>query len=303
MTPDASAMADAGTNERRPGLPEESTKIFSALSRLTAEHVSRAAGLVRTGRVYDLGQELSERVPQGAPGAFTPFSFTWRTTPEECARDGHEHEFAAETITGALHVSTHIDGLAHISAEGRIFGGASVADVRRDRGFTAHGMETVPPIIGRGVLLDVAGTLGRDPLPDGYEVTVADLERALDAAGLTVRPGDIVCVRTGKSHEFLSDPAAYQAAQPGVGPDAAIWLYEQGMAVLGTDTTGTEPLPFPDERRTTHRAMIVDRGVHLIENLALDEAARDGVAEGMLVCLPLKIRGATGSWVRPVLLC
>ncbi|WP_195760683.1 cyclase family protein [Agromyces kandeliae] len=284
-------------------MPGDSTTNLGALSRLTPDHVLGAARLVHRGRVYDLGQELSERVPQGAPGAFTPFSFTWRTTPEECARDGHAHEFAAETITGALHVSTHIDGLAHVSAEGRIFGGASVSEVRRDRGFSSHGMETVPPIIGRGLLLDVAGVLGMDALPDGYEVTVDDLRRTLDAGGLTIRSGDVVCVRTGKSREYLADPVAYQAGQPGVGPDAAIWLHEQGMAVLGTDTTGTEPLPFPDERRTTHRAMLVDRGVHLIENLALDEAARDGVTEGMLVCLPLKINGATGSWVRPVLLC
>ncbi|WP_136709003.1 cyclase family protein [Agromyces sp. H66] len=284
-------------------MPDESTMTHGALSRLTNEHVRDAAALVRTGRVYDLGQELSERVPQGAPGAFTPFSFTWRTTPEECVRAGHAHEFAAETITGALHVSTHIDGLAHVSANGRIFGGAAVGDVRRDRGFSVHGMERVPPIVGRALVLDVAGVLGRDPLPDGYEVTVDDIRRVLDATELSIRFGDIVCIRTGKSRQYLSDPDAYQAAQPGIGPDAAIWLHEQGMAVLGTDTTGTEPLPFPDESHTTHKAMLVDRGVHLIENLTLEEVADDEVAVGMLVCLPLKITGATGSWVRPVLMC
>lgn len=72
------------------------------------------------------------------------------------------------------------------------------------------------------------------------------------------------------------------------------------MAVLGADSTGIEPLPFPDPARTTHRAMLVERGVHLVENLYLDELAADGVAEALFVCLPLKITGATGSWVRPV---
>jgi kynurenine formamidase len=107
-------------------------------------------------------------------------------------------------------------------------------------------------------------------------------------------------VRTGKIREFAGDPVAYEAAQPGVGPSGAIWLYDQGMAVLGTDTTGTEPVPFPDPSATTHRAMLVERGVHLLENLFLDELVRDGVTEAAFVCLPLKLTGATGSWIRPI---
>ena len=94
--------------------------------------------------------------------------------------------------------------------------------------------------------------------------------------------------------------ATIESSQPGVGPAAAVWLYERGMAVLATDTTGTEPVPHPDPARTTHRAMLVERGVHLIENVFLDELARDHVIESTFVCLPLKLTGATGSWVRPI---
>ncbi len=91
-------------------------------------------------------------------------------------------------------------------------------------------------------------------------------------------------VRTGKIHDW-GNPAAFQAAEPGVGRDAAIWLYEAGMSVLATDTTGTEPLPFADPAATTHRAMLVDRGVHLLENLYLEDLARDRVTEGLFVNL------------------
>ena len=107
-------------------------------------------------------------------------------------------------------------------------------------------------------------------------------------------------MRTGKIQDW-GNPSAFQAAEPGVGREAAIWLYDSGMAVLATDTTGTEPLPFVDAAATTHRAMLVDRGVHLLENLNLEELARDRVVEGLFVNLPLKITGATGSWIRPVL--
>jgi kynurenine formamidase len=137
-------------------------------------------------------------------------------------------------------------------------------------------------------------------LEDGYEITVDDLRETLVRSGEAVRPGDAVLVRTGKM-EHWSDEAAFQAGEPGVGREASIWLYEQGMAVLGTDTTGTEPLPFKNITSTTHGAMLIERGVHLIENLSLDEAAADKVTAGLFVALPLKITGATGSWLRPVL--
>jgi kynurenine formamidase len=110
-----------------------------------------------------------------------------------------------------------------------------------------------------------------------------------------------VLVRTGKIRQFR-DPKAFQAGAPGVGLEAAIWLYESGMAVLGTDTASTEPVPFVDPAFSTHRAMLADSGVHLIENLNLEEIASDGVTEAFFVAIPLKITGATGWWVRPVLI-
>lgn len=273
-----------------------------ALARIGDDQRREALRLARGGRVYDLGLELGEHVPQGNPGDFVPFHLTWRTTPEGCAKAGHAHQFAAEAISGTLHVSTHVDGLAHIAAEGRIYGGHDVAEVRADHGFTVGGMEHVPPIVTRCLVLDVAGLKGAEALPDGYEISVSDVQSALAAAHAEVRQGDAVLVRTGKVREYYTNAAAYQRSQPGVGADAAIWLYDAGMAVLGTDTTGTEPIPFPDESRTTHRVMLVERGVHLVENLFLDEVAAAGVTEGLFVCLPLRITGATGSWVRPIVM-
>ena len=99
---------------------------------------------------------------------------------------------------------------------------------------------------------------------------------------------------------YASDPDAYFASQPGVGPDAALWLYERGMALLGTDTSGTEVIPMPDLERTTHGVLLVERGVHLIEIPDLEALAAEPAFEFLFVCLPLRITGATGSWLRPV---
>jgi kynurenine formamidase len=269
---------------------------IGALARIGAQTVRTALQLPRRGHVYDLGLEINDRIPHN-PG-FAHFSLAFTQTPEGTGA-GSPFQFAAEVIVGALHVSTHIDALVHVQAEGRIYGGDLARDARGDRGWKKHGIETVPPILGRAVFLDIAGMRGQSRLPDGYEITVADLEAGLAKAGLDIRSGDIVLVRTGKVLQY-GDPEAFFAGEPGVGRDAALWLYERGMAVLGTDTTGTEPLPFIDPARTTHRAMLVDHGVHLIENLFLERLAEDGVNEGLFIALPLKITGATGSWIRPV---
>jgi ribose/xylose/arabinose/galactoside ABC-type transport system permease subunit/kynurenine formamidase len=274
---------------------------LGAIARINAEARLAAIGLITHGEVLDLALELNENIPQGSPGDFTPFSFTWRATPGGTGRRS-AFQYAAEAITGTLHVGTHIDGLTHVQSDGKIFGGHDAAEVMTDRGWAEHGMETVPPIVARALILDIAGLKSMSALPDGYEVTRSDIQEALRAIGEEVADGDVVLVRTGKIREFYTDATAYQRSQPGVGVDAATWLYDQGMAVLGTDTTGTEPLPFADPAHTTHKAMLVERGVMLLENVYLDECASRGISVGLLVCTPLKITGATGSWVRPILL-
>jgi kynurenine formamidase len=271
---------------------------IGALARIGSAEVLRAIGLARGGRVYDLGCDVDERMPGGPPDAFPRFARAFCATP---GRQDAAFDYAAEVIFSPLHTSTHIDAFVHVQRDGRIYGGARDADVRGDRGFSAHGAETIPPILARGVLLDVAALHGVEALADGYEIGVEDCERALERAGLAIERGDVVLVRTGKLRDFHTKAATFHEAAPGVGRDAAVWLYEQGMAAFGVDTAGTEPAPIRDPERTTHVAMLVERGVHLIENVALAAPCADGVGEGLFVCLPLRIAGATGSWVRPIL--
>jgi kynurenine formamidase len=278
--------------------PEPETDV-GALARIGSDQVLTGLRLARTGRVYDLGLEINEQMPQGPRGFFVPFSRAFSATPE--GTGGHApFTFAAEVVIGTQHTSTHIDGLMHVQSEGRAYGGARVCEVRADQGFSRNGMETVPPIVSRAVLLDIAALKGAEALADGYEITITDLESACEAAAVEIGTGDVVLVRTGKIREFFADPVSYEASQPGIGPAAAVWLYERGMAALATDTTGTEAVPYPNLPLTTHGAMLVERGVHLIENVFLDELARDKVVESTFVCLPLKITGASGSWVRPI---
>ncbi len=274
----------------------------SALSRITPQAVARAATLVRTGQVYDLGAELSDDMPSTDNSVFMPYRLLAYRSYRDFNRDGGTGDvsFFTEVLMATPHVSTHIDALNHVSKGGRIFGGHNTDDVQGDFGVAAASIETVPPIVTRGVLLDVAAYKGVARLEDHYEISVTDLERTAARQDTRLEMGDAVLVHTGKMQQYGLDNKAFLAGQPGVGLDAALWLYERGMAVLGSDTTGTEAQPVTDWEHTVHVAMLMERGVHLIEWMDLAALAAARVYEFMFVCSPLKLRGASGSWVRPV---
>jgi kynurenine formamidase len=109
-----------------------------------------------------------------------------------------------------------------------------------------------------------------------------------------------VLVRTGKIAQYATDRPAFEAGCPGISAAAARWLIEQGMTVFGLDATSADPHPVPDQQDTVHEELLIKRGIHIIENLYLEDLVHDGVREFLFVCLPLKLQGATGSWVRPI---
>lgn len=274
----------------------------AGLDRLGPDELLRALAGVREGRVLELSTTFGRDMPQGPPDAFYGFRLTQYRTPKALtSKASPGFDFSMDVITASPHLGTHVDGLAHISCHGRMFGNHELADVYSDFGWKANGMEHSRPVVGRGVLLDVARAKGLEHLPDRYEITPADVQSTLEAQGTQIRSGDSVLVRTGWMKAWYdSVPDTYFASQPGVGPDASLWLYEQGMALLGTDTSGTEVIPMPDPERTTHGVMLVERGVHLIEIMDLEGVADEGLYEFLFICLPLRITGATGSWIRAV---
>lgn len=290
-------MGGSASHAAAAGRSGVSRQAIGALSRIDDNIVRKALTIPGEGKVFDLGLELNSGIPHNPE--FVRFAMAFTHTPEGTGALS-PFQYSVESIFGPLHIGTHIDSLIHVQKDGHIHGGHLASEARTDRGWTRHGIETVPPILGRAICLDIPGLKGIGRLEDRYEVTIDDIEKELARTGLEIRLGDIVMVRTGKIQDF-GDEAAFQAAEPGVGRDAALWLYGKGMSVLATDTTGTEPLPFDDPAVTTHGAMLVDCGVHLIENLNLEEVARAGVREGLFIALPLKITGATGSWIRPIL--
>jgi kynurenine formamidase len=153
------------------------------------------------------------------------------------------------------------------------------------------------------VLLDVAAARGLDALPPGYLVSDDDLAAASQAQGVTPRRGDCILVRTGNGRLY-DDPEAYLRG-PGIGPDAARWLAELEPWLCGADNVAFDVPDNDDPDLGTlpcHTVLIVEAGIYIVENLNLEELARAGCSEFLFVCLPMKLKGVTGSPVRPVAL-
>ena len=205
---------------------------------------------------------------------------------------------ASAMLVMTEHSGTHMDALCHQAYEGAMHGGVRVTGrVQTSTGFTTLGIDTVTPIVRRGILLDVGGSGG--PIP--ARVTAEDLEAA--AAGLQSERGDVILVRLG-SGALWADREAYLAAG-GMTADAARWLADRSPFAVGADNVAWDiPHEHDPELGTLpgHTILIVQSGIHIIESLFLEELAADGVREFGFVCLPLKLRGGTGSPVRPIAL-
>jgi kynurenine formamidase len=260
--------------------------------------IARLLGGLRT---FDLEHE---RHP-GAPffPAHTP-GFHYALHRRHEPGTGQARTSASGLIVANEHNGTHLDALCHQAVDLCLHGGRKVdPDVQTPFGFDALGAETIEPLIARGVLLDVAASAGVERLPDGHLVGAEELERASRRAGVEPQAGDVVLVRTGNDLAW-EDPAAYLRG-PGVGSDGARWLARRRPLAVGADNVAFDVVGHVDPQLgelPAHIVLIVDAGVYIIENLRLDRLADHGVAELVFICLPLKLRGATGSPVRPIAL-
>lgn len=205
---------------------------------------------------------------------------------------------ASGIVTMAEHSGTHLDALCH-QAEGMTLHGGVAVDptVQTPLGFTRLGVDEVRPLHGRGVLLDLPA------LGDVPQLVPAELlARCAHHQGTDIRVGDVVCVRTGNGANW-EDRERYEAG-PGIAASASRWLAERSPLAVGADNLAWDlPGHRDPELGSTlpgHMILLVRAGIHILENLALEQLARDRVHEFTFLCLPLKMRGATGSPVRPV---
>jgi kynurenine formamidase len=274
-----------------------------ALNEITPAKVRSAVGLVRRGVVYDLAHVLHADIPAFPGRTFRQYLTTnyHQINPRRPDTGGtgwgrNNVNWIVEQVTATQQMGTHMDALNHLQEGDRTYNGYRLADIAEDHGTNKLGVDTLPQIVTRGVLVDVAARRRVARLEPGDVIGVDDV------AGADVRRGDAVFFHTGWGSLWGVDNDRYGEGEPGPGIAVAGWLVEHGVALTGCDTWSYGPVPAEDpaEPFVVPQTLNTRHGVVVVENLRLAELAEAGLTEFLLVISHAKLRGATGAWVAPL---
>jgi kynurenine formamidase len=280
-----------------------------ALNEITPEAVVGAATLVRQGRVYDLAHVLDDHIPAFPGRSFRQYLTTSahqlnRRAPKAGSEGlGRNNvNWIVEYVSAPSQMGTHMDGLNHLQIGERTYNGHRLTDLVEEHGTNRLGIDALPQVVTRGLLLDMAAVRSVDRLNPGDVITPADADAALEHHGLTVHAGDAVLFHTGWGRAWGVDNDTYVTGEPGPGMGLAHWLVEHRVAMTGCDTWSFGPVPpeDPDEPFVVPQTLNVKHGIVVLENLRLEHLADDEVVEFMFIVSHAKLRGATGAWVSPL---
>jgi kynurenine formamidase len=262
------------------------------------ETVLRAARLIKTGEVIELGQELHDAMPFFGGRIFN--LQVKRTNWPVASNTRGSNEEMVTTELGQ--VGTQLDGFAHQSIGNSLYNCFKMDEISTRTGFSKLGIEKTGTLMTRGVLIDVAALRGVEMLGERYEITAQDLQDALKRQNLSLQAGDAIIIHTGWGLLWEKDTLRYYRTQPGIGIGAAEWLVRQNPMLVGSDTCCVEVNPNPEPKLSSpvHQILLTANGIHMVESLKLDELASKRAYEFAFIAEPLKIRGATGSTIAPV---
>lgn len=282
---------------------------IGTLNMMTEASQLQVLSQIVSGEVYDLSVDYFVGMPSfhslGDPG----YQYWLTHTPHGTVVDNpnglgeamnQKVSYTGDAISMYTHMGTHIDALNHFGLNGKIWNGFTPEEHLGDKGWKKTGAETIPPIIARGVLLDVAAAKG--PLPKNYRITAADLQLTLKKENVRLQKGDVVLIRTGQAQHY-ENAADYLDNYPGISLGAVKWLVEEmDIMLLGADNLSFEA--FPPERADNwvpvHTYLLAEKGAMFIEQMFLEELSANEVYEFAFIAASLKLRGASGSPMRPV---
>jgi kynurenine formamidase len=281
-----------------------------ALNRMTPE--SQAAVLARAdgARVYDLSVDFFVGMPSFQAAGDPSYQMFMSHTPDGTVVDNlngvgdniNKHVcYSGDVVFFYTHTGTHIDAFCHFGVNGMTYNNAKVEENLGSRHWYRNGAEQIPPVIARAVLLDIAGLHEVECLPDSYGITQEDCESALERQGVALGAGDVALVRTGRM-AYWPDGSRVMGNPPGMNLEGARWITSQGIIAIGADQECVEVAPseHADNWLPGHCHFLAEAGCAMMELLHLEDLARDRVYESCFIAAPLRLRGATGSPLRPL---
>lgn len=272
------------------------------LNLVTPAKTLAATRLVTTGKTYRLGIETSSRTP-----AYPPRTFAIAILQPGQAGGGTlgptRTTYNDDVVMGWLGIGSQIDGLGHLGIDHLYFNCNRAPDFVRPDGLRRLGVEHVPAVATRGVVLDMTGYLGTDPVPEGTAFNRAEIEGAMRRQGIAaLEPGDVVLLHTGWLGLIGKDDRRFGAGEPGLGREGARYLAERQVAMVGADTWGVEVIPAEAGAGVfeVHQILLARHGIYLLENLFTAELVRDQAWEFLFTLGPPRITGAAQAIVNPV---
>ena len=277
---------------------------IGAVNLFNADLTKTAAGLVKTGKVHSLGLVLDSNVP-AYPTASMSVTIL---QPGQFTNSGlgpTKTTYNDDIYIGWFGIGSQIDGLSHIGVNHVHHNGFKGSEFAQANGVRKLGIEKVPPIVTRGVLLDMAKHFGKDMLDTGTAYTKEAIIAAAEAQGVEIRKGDFVLFHSGwldLLKEGARDTARYSSAEPGLGMSWAQYLSDIGVVAVGADTWALEVIPFEEGVGVfeVHQHLLAKEGVYILENMVTEELARDEADEFLFVLGHAKIKGAVQMIINPV---
>ena len=275
-----------------------------ALNNVTTANVLEATKLVKRGKAIRMGIETNSKTP-----AFPPrtFSVTVLTPGQEYGGTlgDTKTNYNDDIIMGWVGIGSQIDGLGHIGIDGMYYNCLKGSEIVSAAGMKKLGIEQVPAIATRGVILDMVGLTGKDPVPEGTAFNRKEIEEAMKRQNLkSINKGDVVIFYTGWTKLIGKDDKRYGSVEPGLGVDGAHYLASLGVSMIGADTWGLEVLPFEDPKKIfhVHQILLPMNGIYILENINAEEAVKDGVYEGLFTLGPSRITGGVQAIINPIFL-
>jgi kynurenine formamidase len=276
------------------------TDEIGAANYMTPELIVKAAQLVKTGKTYALGIPVGSDTPAYPPRGFK----ITIVQPGQAGNSGlgpNKATYNDDMIDGWVGVGSQIDGLGHLGVEHVYYNGNKVADFADATGLKKLGIDKVPPIVTRGVLLDMAAYYKTDIVKEGTAFNVKEIEEAAKAQNIDIRQGDVVLFHTGWLSLIGTDVKRYNAGEPGVGVEGAKYLTGKGVVAVGADTWGVEPVPFETKNIfEVHQILLAMNGTYILENMDTSGLAKDKAYEFLFVLGQPRFKGGVQSMINPI---
>jgi len=255
--------------------------------------------LLDKARVFDLGQVIFPGMPHHPNQP--PFGYVLLKKHGDIAIGDEKISFCNDIFIMGGHTGTHLDAVAHVARNNKVFGGVDISDLQSYQdGLAEMSIEHTPPVVRKGLLLDIPKLLNLDVLPHDFGIGEKELQAAIKAEGVNIMAGDVVLIRTGWM-KFWDDRKKYLSIAdgvPGVTEEGARFLASKKISFTGTDTTAYDKVP--PHHLPSHVVLLIENGIQIMEMLNLEELALNNIHEFLFIALPLKIRGGAGSPIRPI---